>query len=44
MGHTIDSVTLIGSAHKQILTEREECLKPILNEDIRTLCDKESTI
>ena len=43
MGHTIDSVTLIGSAHKQISTEREECLKPILNEDIRTLCDKEST-
>ena len=43
MGHTVDSVTLMGRAHKQISTERKERLNPVLNEDIRTLCDKESS-
>ena len=40
MGHTVDSFTLMGRVHKQILRERKERLKPVLNEDIRTLCDK----
>ena len=40
MAHTVDSVTLMGRAHKQISAER---LKPVLNEDIRTLCDKETS-
>ena len=43
MGHTVDSVTLMGRAHKQISAERKEHLKPILNKDIRTLCDKETS-
>ena len=43
MGHTVDSVTLMGRAHKQISAERKEHLKPILNEGIRTLCDKETS-
>ena len=43
MGHTVDSLTLMGKAHKQILVERKERLKPVLNEDIRTLCDKETS-
>ena len=43
MGHTADSVTLMGRAHKQISAERKERLKPVLNEDIRTLCDKETS-
>ena len=44
MGHTVDSVTLMGRAHKQISAERKERLKHVLNEDIiRTLCDKETS-
>ena len=43
MGHTIDSITLLGRAHKQISAERKERLKPVLNKDIRTLCDKETS-
>ena len=43
MGHTVDSVTLMGRAQKQISAERKERLKPVLNEDIRTLCDKETS-
>ena len=43
MGHTVDSITLLGRAHKQISAERKEHLKPVLNEDIRTLCDKETS-
>ena len=43
MGHTVDSVNLMGRAHKQISAERKERLKPVLNEDIRTLCDKETS-
>ena len=43
MGHTVDSITLLGRAHKQISAERKERLKPVLNEDIRTLCDKETS-
>ena len=42
MGHNVDSITLIGRAHKQI-SERKERLKPVLNEDIRTLCNKETS-
>ena len=38
-----DSVTLMGRAHKQISTERKERLKPVLNEDITTLCNKETS-
>ena len=43
MGHTVDYVTLMGSAHKQISAERKERLKPVLNEGIRTLCDKKTS-
>ena len=44
MGDTVDSVTLMGRARKQIsAAERKERLKPVLNEDIRTLCDKETS-
>ena len=43
MGHTVDSVTLMGRAHKQIPAERKERLKPVLNKDIRTLSDKETS-
>ena len=43
MGHTVDSVTLMGRAHKHISAERKERLKPFLNEDIRTLWDKETS-
>ena len=44
MGHTVDSITLMGRAHKKISAERKERLKPVLNEDIRTPCDKELQI
>ena len=43
MGHTVDSITLLGRAHKQISAERKERLKRVLNKDIRTLCDKETS-
>ena len=42
LGHTVDSVTLMGRAHKQISAERKERFRPVLNEDIRTLWDKET--
>ena len=37
------SITLLGRAHKQMSNERKERLKPVLNEDIRSLCDKDTT-
>ena len=43
MGHTVGSITLMGRAHTQILAECKEPLKPVLKEDIRTLCDKENS-
>ena len=43
MGYTVDSITLLGRAHKQISNERYKRLKPVLNEDIRGLCDKDTT-
>ena len=43
MGYTVDSITLLGRAHKQISNERKECLKPVVNEDIRGLCNKDTT-
>ena len=43
MGYTVYFVTLMAKAHKQISAERKERLKPVLNEGIRTLCDKETT-
>ena len=43
MGHPVDSITLMGRAHRQISAERKERLKPVLNEDIRTLCDKKTS-
>ena len=43
MWYTVDSITLLGRTHKQISNEREELLKPVLNEDIRGLCDKDTT-
>ena len=43
MRHTVDYITLMGRAHKQISAERKEHLQPVLNEDIRTLCDKETS-
>ena len=43
MGYTVDSITLLGRAHKQISNKQKECLKPVLNEEFRGLCDKETT-
>ena len=43
IGHTVDSATLMGRAHKQISTERKKGLKSVLNEDIRTLSDQETS-
>ena len=43
MGHTVDSVTLMGRAQKQISAECKKCLKPVLSEDIITLCDKKTS-
>ena len=43
MGYTVDSITLLGIAHKQISNEQKERLKPVLNEDIRDHCDKDTT-
>ena len=43
MGYTVDPITLLGRAHKQILNEQREYLKPVLNEDIRGLYDKDTT-
>ena len=43
MGHTVDSITLIGRVHKQISTENKDRLKPVLNGDNKTLCDKETS-
>ena len=42
MGHTVDSVTLMGRTQGQISAEGEELLKPVLSEDIRTLYNKET--
>ena len=36
-------ILLLSWAGKQISAERKELLKPVLNEDIRTLCDKETS-
>ena len=43
MGDTADSVTLMGSAHRQISVERELRLKTVLKEHIKTLCGKETS-
>ena len=43
IGHTVDSITFMGRPHKQISAEYKERLKPVLNKDIRTLCDKETS-
>ena len=43
LGHIVDSVTLMGRAHKQISAECKKRLKPVLNENIRTLCDKKTS-
>ena len=42
MGHTVDSIKLLGREQKQISNERKERLKPALHEDIRGLCDKDT--
>ena len=42
MGHTVDSVTLMRRAHKQISEERKARLKPVLNGDTWALYDKET--
>ena len=42
MDHTVDSITLM-TEHGQISVECKEGLNPVLNEDIRTLCDKETS-
>ena len=34
---------LMGRANKQISAERKKHLKPVINGDIRTLCDKENS-
>ena len=43
MGHTVDFITLMGRAHKQISAERKERLNPVLNGDIRTPCEKKTS-
>ena len=43
MGYTVGSITLLNRAQKQISNERKECLKPVLNQNIRGLCDKDTT-
>ena len=43
MGYTVDSITLLVRAQKQISNEWKKPLKPVLNEDIRGLCDKDIT-
>ena len=43
MSQTVDSVTLMGRAHNQISEELKENFKPVLNEDIRALCCKETS-
>ena len=43
MGYTVESITLLGRAHKQISNERKERLKPVLKDDIRDLCNKDTT-
>ena len=41
---TVDSVTLIVKAHKQISAECKERWKSVLDEDIRTLCEFEMVL
>ena len=43
MSHTVDSVTLISRTHNYISSERKKRLKPILNKDGRTQCDKKTS-
>ena len=43
IAHTIDSVSLMGRAQKQLSAEREQRLKRLLNEDIEKICDKETS-
>ena len=43
IGHNVDSVTLISREYKQISAECKERLKPVLNEEIRTLRIKETS-
>ena len=43
MGDTVDSITLMVRAQKQISAERKEHQKRVLNKDIRTLCNKETS-
>ena len=43
MGHAVDSVTLMGRAHKRTSADCKERLKLVLNEDIRTLCENETS-
>ena len=43
MGYSMASITLLGRVHKQISNEQKERLKPVLIEDIRGLCDKDTT-
>ena len=43
MGYTVDFIGLLVRAHKQISNERKERSKPVLNEDIRGLCNKDTT-
>ena len=43
IGDNVDSINLMGRAHKQISTERKYCLNLVLNKNIRTLCDKETS-
>ena len=39
----MDSITLLGRSQKQMSNEQKESLKPVLNEDIRGLCHKDTT-
>ena len=43
MGYTVYTITLLVREQKQISNEWKECLKPVLHEDIRGLCDKDTT-
>ena len=43
MGNTVDAVTLLAKSHRQMSGERKERFRPVLSEDIRGICDIDTT-
>ena len=41
MVKTVDAITLLGRASKQITLERKERLRFVLSEDYRSICDQD---